>query len=176
MKNLIFIFLFFGLATLYISCSDNNPSAPTLNQGDQVTTSLDKKLNIPFEGISSNTQVITPPKITNLPDGRALWRGFVVTTDDNLSDDRVTGTVTWVVNLNIYPDGSDERWGTGELEIEGRGKWQMPYYGWKTTDGVIHYEVDGHGKGEFRGLKAHWTYNKPNDQSYFDVDGFIVEK
>jgi len=43
MKNLIFIFLFFGVATLYIGCSDNNPSAPQLNQSDQVTSTLDKK-------------------------------------------------------------------------------------------------------------------------------------
>jgi hypothetical protein len=43
MKNLIFIFLFFGIATLYIGCSDNNPSAPVLNQDDQVTNTLDKK-------------------------------------------------------------------------------------------------------------------------------------
>ena len=43
MKNLIFIFLFFGIATLYIGCSDNNPSAPAFNQDDQVTNTLDKK-------------------------------------------------------------------------------------------------------------------------------------
>ena len=43
MKNLIFIFLFFGIATLYISCSDNNPSAPSLSQDNQVTNTLDKK-------------------------------------------------------------------------------------------------------------------------------------
>ncbi|MEJ2105050.1 MAG: hypothetical protein P8X47_10805 [Ignavibacteriaceae bacterium] len=28
---------------LYISCSDNNPSAPALGQGDQITNTLDKK-------------------------------------------------------------------------------------------------------------------------------------
>ena len=43
MKNLIIIFLFFGIATLYISCSDNNPSAPQINQTNQVTSTLDKK-------------------------------------------------------------------------------------------------------------------------------------
>jgi hypothetical protein len=43
MRNLIFIFLFFGIATLYIGCSDSNPSAPALSQDDQVTNTLDKK-------------------------------------------------------------------------------------------------------------------------------------
>ena len=43
MKKLISIFLFFGIAMLYIGCSDNNPSAPALSQSDQVTNTLDKK-------------------------------------------------------------------------------------------------------------------------------------
>ncbi len=43
MKNLIFIFLFFGRATIYIGCSDNNPSAPQLSQNnDIVSNSLQK--------------------------------------------------------------------------------------------------------------------------------------
>jgi hypothetical protein len=43
MKSLISIFLFVGIVTLYIGCSDNNPSAPALSQSDQVTGTLDKK-------------------------------------------------------------------------------------------------------------------------------------
>lgn len=176
MKSLILVLLFLGVTMFYLGCSDNNTTAPELNTSDQVKTTLDKKVVIDFSGTSSNTQVVQPPKITDLPNGGALWRGFVVTTDDAMSDARVTGTVTWIVNLNIYPDGSDKRWGIGELVIPDRGKWQMPYYGWKTADGVVHYEVDGHGKGEFQGLKAHWTYVKPSTQAYFDVDGSIIEK
>jgi hypothetical protein len=176
MKRLFLVFLFVGIAVVYFGCSVNDPSAPELNQSDQVTVSLEKKVVTTFTGTSSNTQVVEPPKITTLPDGRELWRGFVVTTDDNMSDDRVTGTVTWVVHLNIYPDGSDKRWGTGELIIPDRGRWQMPYKGWKTVDGVVTYEVDGHGKGEFRGLKAHWTYVLDLSQGIFVVDGFIIEK
>lgn len=43
MKNLIFILLFFGIATLFIGCSDNNPSAPALNQNNEiVSNSLQK--------------------------------------------------------------------------------------------------------------------------------------
>lgn len=43
MKKLIFIFLFLGIAILYIDCSNNNPSAPKLNQSDQVTNTFAKK-------------------------------------------------------------------------------------------------------------------------------------
>lgn len=43
MKKLILIFLFLGIAMLYNSCSDNNPSAPALSQSDQATNTIDKK-------------------------------------------------------------------------------------------------------------------------------------
>ena len=43
MKKLLLIFLFVGIAMLYSSCSDNNPSAPVLSKSDQVTNTLDKK-------------------------------------------------------------------------------------------------------------------------------------
>ena len=43
MKNIIILFLTFGIATLYVSCSDNNPLAPALSKGGQVANTLDKK-------------------------------------------------------------------------------------------------------------------------------------
>ena len=48
MKRLFLAFLFTGIALLYFGCSENNPSAPGLSQGDQVTNSLAKK---PLKGI-----------------------------------------------------------------------------------------------------------------------------
>jgi len=43
MKRLFLAFLFTGIALLYFGCSENNPSASELSQGDQVTNSLAKK-------------------------------------------------------------------------------------------------------------------------------------
>lgn len=43
MKKLILIFLFLGIAMLYDSCSDNNPSAPGPNQSNQMSNTLVKK-------------------------------------------------------------------------------------------------------------------------------------
>lgn len=60
MKSLIGIFLFVGIAMLYISCSDNNPSAPGLNQSDQVTNILDKKPAANLNGIVLATFVFDP--------------------------------------------------------------------------------------------------------------------
>ncbi|MEJ2195641.1 MAG: hypothetical protein P8X73_12395 [Ignavibacteriaceae bacterium] len=42
MKDIIVVFLFMGITLLYFGCSDN-PSAPVLDQSDQVTNTLDKK-------------------------------------------------------------------------------------------------------------------------------------
>jgi hypothetical protein len=42
MKSIIVVFLFIGITLFYFGCSDN-PSAPGLNQTDQVTATLDKK-------------------------------------------------------------------------------------------------------------------------------------
>jgi hypothetical protein len=43
MKRLFLVLLFAGISLLYFSCSGNNPSAPELNQSDQVTNTLAKK-------------------------------------------------------------------------------------------------------------------------------------
>jgi len=42
MKSIIIVFLFMGITLFYFGCSDN-PSAPGLNQTDQVNATLDKK-------------------------------------------------------------------------------------------------------------------------------------
>jgi hypothetical protein len=43
MKRLLLLFLCTGIALLYFSCSQNNPSAPDLSQSDNVTNTLAKK-------------------------------------------------------------------------------------------------------------------------------------
>ena len=43
MKHLIIALLFVGIAVFCFGCSDNSPSAPNLNQNDQVTATMDKK-------------------------------------------------------------------------------------------------------------------------------------
>ena len=43
MKHLTIVFLFIGIAMFYIGCSDNDPTAPELNQSDQETNTLAKE-------------------------------------------------------------------------------------------------------------------------------------
>ena len=176
MKRLFLLFLVIGTCLILFSCSADNLTAPEINQSDQLPAPLAKKVTTYFDGISTNIGVLDPGKTITLPSGRVLIRGLVVQTEDILNDPRVAGIVTWVVNLDIYPDGTDKRWGTGELIIPSVGRWNMPYIGWK-REGYVTYEVDGHGKGDLRGLKAHWTYKKEAiPGAPFNVDGYIIER
>ena len=177
MKRFTFLFFIIATAIFIFGCSADDLTAPEISQSDQLPDPLAKKVTTDFNGISTNTGMLAPPKIINLPNGVIMWRGLVVQTDDDLSDSRVDGIVTWVVNLDIYPDDTDKRWGSGELTIPGVGRWDMTYKGWKTPEEGVTYEVDGHGKGDLRGLKAHWTYKKEAiPGAPFNVDGYIIER
>jgi hypothetical protein len=163
------------LMIFFFGCSEDNPAAPELSQSDPVLAPLAKKTLAYFSGTSTNIGVLNPPKTNNLPTGITQWRGLVVQTNDELNDSRVDGIVTWIVHMDIYPDGSDKRWGSGELSIPDMGKWDMTYKGWFTPGEGLTYEVDGHGKGELKGLKAHWTYFLETPPGVFEVHGIIIE-
>jgi hypothetical protein len=60
MKRLILVFFLIGITAIYFSCSDNIPSAPQLNQSDQVTNTLDKKPAANLIGIVATTLVYDP--------------------------------------------------------------------------------------------------------------------
>ena len=175
MKRLYLMFLFIVTGLIFFSCSTDNPTAPEMSQSDQFTAPLSKKTTTYFSGASTNIGLLDPGKTTVLPNGRVQIRGLIVQTEDILTDSRLSGIVTWVVHMNIYPDGSDKRWGSGELIIPNMGKWDMTYKGWFIPGEGLTYEVDGHGKGELQGLKAHWTYFLLNPPGVFDVQGYIIE-
>jgi hypothetical protein len=155
--------------------------APVVTQEVQENIGLAKEVSTDFSGESwSDPSSITWGKTVVLPSGVELVRGFLISTDDIMDDPLVTGRVDWVVHWNYYPDDfSDIRWGTGKLTVENVGHWDLVYKGWKTPgeeDWVVIYEVDGTGKGELlRGLKAHWTYERPYGQPYFTVTGYIIK-
>lgn len=171
------------VALLFIlGCTADNVTAPGEDPGLQAPTFLAKRTLAYFYGESVTFNVLDFGKTDTLPTGTIHTRGLIVQTQDDLSDDRVSGVVTWVVNMDIYPNGEDKRWGTGELIIPDRGSWQLPYVGWAKFDPddgkkYVTYEVEGHGKGEFKGLKGHWTYKKEALPGIpFNVTGFIYER
>lgn len=189
MKNLSVMFLIIVTSLALFSCSKDNPAAPELKQDPEIgqipessqSNLFPNPLTIKnlacFSGTSTNTGVINPGVTKTLSNGTVQIRGLVVKTEDEMTDPRVSGVVTWVVNMNIYQQGNDIRWGTGELIVPNGGKWKMEYVGWKTSkQGIweIRYEVWGRGNDGLSGLKAHWTYILPNPPGIFDVHGYII--
>jgi hypothetical protein len=176
MKITIMILFLIGMFTFFCGCSED-PMAPVVMQESQESIELAKKIRMDFSGESwSDVSSITMGKQKVLPNGVVLVRGFLISTDEFMDHPWVTGRIDWVVHWNAYPDGSDKRWGTGEMIVPDVGKWDLVYKGWKTTEGKVTYKVRGIGKGELiRGMKAYWTYVKPADQPFFTVTGFIIK-
>lgn len=172
MKRLICIFLLTGAAMFYFGCSENNPIDPNLNQDDQSITSLGKKFHYTYFDGTSYTFALEEGHMIFLPDGTLRIIGWVAYTDDQLSDPRISGIMTWRGSMDIYPDGSDIRWGSGVSED---GQWDLRFNGWLDLVEGVTYEVDGHGKGEYRGMKIHMTYLKPIGDTLFTVNGYIIE-
>jgi len=175
MKHLILFSLIIATIMFFFGCSENNAVDPQLSQNDQLPTSLAKKVYTYFNGTETLIAFLDPGKTVTLPSGRVLIRGLVVETQDIMNDPRVTGMPVWIVNMDVYPDGSDKRWGSGELDIPNMGNWDMTFVGWNSLENGVTYEVEGHGKNEFSGLKAHWTYRKPIGDPDFTVHGYIIE-
>lgn len=174
MKRVIGILLFVVVAMIYCGCSENNPLSPKINPNDQLITNLEKQTVYTFFEGTSVTQLpfIDDGRMNILPDGTIQIRGAIVDTDDQMTDDRFNGIITWIVNLDIAPDGSDKRWGSGESED---GQWDLTFKGWLDLESGVTYEVNGHGKGEYRGMKIHLTYLKALDAEFFTVNGYIIE-
>jgi len=182
MKRLLLVPLFLGFGLIHSGCSEDIPNAPELNQNDEIVVPLAKKEVSYFDGTSVTFAVVDAGKTVTTATGRVHTRGLIVQTNEMMSDARVTGVVTWVVNMDIFENGEDLRWGTGDLVIPGVGSWHMPYKGWcreNPEDGKFYvtYEVDGHGKGDLKGLTGHWTYFKEALPGIpFAVNGYIYER
>jgi hypothetical protein len=174
-KSIIFLSVI-SLLLLFCACSQD-PLEPNATQASLENSGLAKETLMAFSGESwSDWSSIVMGHAITLPSGIVHMRQFLISTDEYMNHDWVTGRVNWVVHWNTYTDGSDVRWGTGEMVIEGVGRWDMVYKGWMTAEGEVTYEVKGTGKGELiKGLKAYWTYIRPVGQQFFDVTGYMVK-
>ena len=182
MKHLILVFFLIGITAIYFSCSDNNPSAPALNQGDQVTTSLPK-----VTGFTSRSDLVTPieaPTISLLPGDRTLAEGNKTQWRDEASDPRVTGDAFWTTNSRVNKYGFGTTWGTCELFVDNEGgKWEITWEGIvegspATGDLFIKGVAKGVGvEGAVEGLTAKWFYtlDLANVGFFYTSEGFIHE-
>lgn len=177
MKRLNLLFLLVGTTLLFFSCTKNDPAAPEFNQRGQGTESLAKMSVTPFSGDEEFVAMVNPGTWTPLPNGMSLAQGGVFEYYDTASDPRVTGKVIFTVNGVFDNTFSGKFAGTGELTTDIGGSWEMKIVGERIATEGSFAEVIGHGKGKFKGLVAHWTYERlepePDD---FTFEGFIIER
>lgn len=181
MKSIIVVLLFMGITLFYFSCSDN-PSAPGVTQGDQVTTSLTKVVG--FTSTSTLVAPIEAPTITPLPGGRTLVEGNKTQWRDIASDPRVTGDAFWTTNKSVNKYGRGITWGTCELFVDNDGgKWEITWDGvveGSPANGDLYIKGVAKGvgvEGDVEGLIAKWFYilDQANVGFYYTSEGFIQE-
>ncbi len=86
-----------------------------------------------------------------LPSGNVHLRGMAILCRDQMSDPRVTGNNTIVINGNLDPAGTGPVWGTWELQVDGGGAWAGTWAGTKTETGFL-IHAQGDGSGIYEGL------------------------
>ena len=185
MKNLILIFLFFGIAMLYIGCSDNNPSAPELSQNEQPVSLA--KVKTTFTGQCTLVASIEPANQLPLPNGKILSEGETAYWYDLADEPLVTGISKWYINRIINEDGTQKIWGKAEIfvgtdpstenpEINNDGIWKISWHGWLTATPEIVCDAVGTGmSGDVKGMNAHWVYTFNFGLYQYDTEGYILK-
>ena len=175
MKRSIFIFLVIGITILFFGCSNDEPSAPELNQSDQVETCLPRRMVTPFSGIEKFVAVLEQGTMIQLPNGMILARGHVTEYYDDASDSRVTGKFVCTAT-GIFDDTfSGPAWGAGVLTPDIGGSWDIKMVAKISSTEGNKVDAFGYGKGAMKGLVAHWTYTSEPGETDYTIEGFIVE-
>ena len=73
MKRIIIAFLIMGVTMIFYSCTENNPMKPELNQGDEVTNSLNK-MSLP-RLVGNMTLAFDPTRAPYFWQGTVNFRG-----------------------------------------------------------------------------------------------------
>jgi hypothetical protein len=86
-------------------------------------------------------------------DARTKVRGRLFTGQFQTTDDRVSGTMQLVLNMNLDASSHGPAWGSLMIEVPARGTWEGGYQGKFEGFGVYTYRLVAHGSGEFDGLE-----------------------
>lgn len=111
-----------------------------------------------FTGLSYFTNEIIDPGVWTYPDGNVHVRGWTVGYNDVMSDPRVSGTDTMLINFNMQSAPapvffSGPMWGTMRVENEG-GYWEGSWTGFRDEQGFAYARATLHGHGGYEGLIA----------------------
>ena len=133
-----------------------------------------------FTGVSYLAGLIDPG-VETYPDGNVHVRGLTLLYFDDLSDPRVTGFDTVLVNYNMRSAPSPvvitgPMWGTMHIENEG-GYWDGTWTGVRDEQGFAYLRGVVHGHGGYEGLKANYELTRlsPDPNAPFNVTGAILD-
>lgn len=133
-----------------------------------------------FTGVAYTTGLIDEG-VRSYPDGNVHVRGLTLLGFDDMSDPRLTGFETIVVNYNMRSAPppvliTGPMWGTSYLENEG-GYWDITWTGERDEQGFAYLRAIGHGHGGYEGLKAHYELIRlsPDPNAPYTVTGTIID-
>jgi hypothetical protein len=146
---------------------------PGLAMAESITT--------PFSGTETLAGPPVDPGTETFPDGNYHMRGFTALYYDANDDPRVTGHDTVVANWNFRPAPPPAvwmgpMWGTLHIEND-NGTWDGRWTGTRDENGYSIITAEGHGSGDYAGLKAPWTFTRlsPDPTAPFDITGWILD-
>jgi hypothetical protein len=130
--------------------------------------------------------VLVDPGIATTPDGNYHVRDQIMTFYWDSAEDRVVGTVTVVINMNLdslpIPGviASGPMWGTFKFSSDNyeNSGWEGSWHG-QVFD-IVGFQLEqggvGHGYGEFEGLQMKYSCTRPPEHPYLaDCSGRILE-
>jgi hypothetical protein len=133
-----------------------------------------------FTGLSHLAGLLDPG-VETYPDGNVHVRGLTLLYFDHLSDPRVTGFDTVVVNYNMQTVSppvliTGPMWGTLHIENEG-GYWDGTWTGERDEQGFAYLRGVAHGHGGYEGLKVNYDLTRlsPDPNDTFTITGTIID-
>jgi hypothetical protein len=106
-----------------------------------------------------------------------ICRGLTVVFTFDVDDARFAGPATTVINSNFHLDPyAGPQWGTLLLANAG-GSWEGTYTGVRNDDGSAYLSGLAHGRGDYKGLKAHFSAVRLSGNMFdpFQVTGSILD-
>jgi hypothetical protein len=116
------------------------------------------------------------------PEGWLCLRNMNLVYDDQMSDPRISGTETVVVNLSmkLVEDPvvlmTGPMWGTSQI-VNDDGSWDVVWLGVRDYRGWGYINCVAHGRGDYEGLWASFTgvRKSPDPEGPFKYSGYIFE-
>jgi hypothetical protein len=137
-----------------------------------------KTIETEFTGVSSLVGLIDTG-VEKHPNDNVHVRGLTLLYSDDLSDPRVSGIDTIVVNYNMRPAPAPAfitgpMWGTLHVVNKG-GTWDGKWTGKRDKKGFARLQAVARGHGGYEGLKATYVLTRlsPDPNGPFEVTGTI---